>query len=281
MSMIAQTIAPGSANVEMCSQANRRGAPIAALQQGAMVKGTAPIRVISFLLLAACGALCQSQPSADLPQGSQLEGPNSPQLPRQKMRAWSSLPDAPSPLQPPTPGAVGVKAGVRRGTEPGAVTAAPQQSFTAPRPLVFPPKESGDYLGKYLYPQLLKPGPSYIPSSSGSFWGRASYAASSMFITHDGSGKGKLNTSYFLGVLAAAAVSTASRPYWARSNSPSPTFNSFGVSIGSDAGINVFNEFRPSIRHVVKGFTPKFASRIGERITHDPPPRNFVSIPAR
>ncbi len=39
----------------------------------------APIRVISFLLLAPCEALCQSKrPSADLLQGLQFDGPNSP-----------------------------------------------------------------------------------------------------------------------------------------------------------------------------------------------------------
>jgi hypothetical protein len=56
-----------------------------------MVKRVAPIRVTSFFLLAACGALCQSErPSADLRQQG---ASNSPEVQRQEM-----LPDAPEPV---------------------------------------------------------------------------------------------------------------------------------------------------------------------------------------
>ena len=98
-----------------------------------MVKRIAPIRVISFCLLAACGALCQSEtPSADL---LQRDGSNSPEVQRQnlhtpELHTWRSLPDAPSvqlPTQsgkfrtfvnearsPLTLGAAGVNAGAMR-----------------------------------------------------------------------------------------------------------------------------------------------------------------------
>ena len=88
-----------------------------------------------------------------------------------------------------------------------------------------------------------------------------------------------MNTKYLLGVLSSVASATAYRPYWARSSSE--TFNNFGSTIGSDAGINVLHEFGPGIRQVVKGLTPKFVSRIGDRITHDQTPMGVVSIPAR
>jgi hypothetical protein len=46
--------------------------------------------------------------------------------------------------------------------------------------------------------------------------------------------------------------------------------------------MNVFHEFGPGVRQMVKGLTPKFVSRIEERITHhDQTPRDVVSIPAR
>ena len=61
-----------------------------------MVKRTAPTRVISFLLVAACGAFCQSLPSADLPQGLHFDGSNSPEVQRQETRTWRSLPGRPS-----------------------------------------------------------------------------------------------------------------------------------------------------------------------------------------
>jgi hypothetical protein len=261
-----------------------------------MVKQIAPIRVISFLLLAACGALCQKCPSDDLHLGLQLDGSDSPDVQRQEMRTLRSLPDAPSSVQPPTEavrshtfvnetgspltlGVVGVSAGAMRGTELGHVTPSPQPSLTALYQVAFIQKQSGAFLGKYLYPPLLKQDPRYYASTSDNFMGRASYAASRIFVTRDDSGKGRLNTSYFLGVLTSVAIHTAYRPYWARSTSE--TFNSFGSTIGSDAGINVFHEFGPGIRQMVKGLTPKFVSRIEERINRNQIPKDAVSIPAR
>jgi len=255
----------------------------------------APIRVISFILLAACGALCQERPSADLLQELQFDGSNSPEVQGQEVRKWKSLPDAPSSVQPPsqaerlrpfaneagsrlTPGAVGVSAGLVRETELGHVTLGPQPNLTAHYQAALIQKESSNFVGKDAYLSL-KQNLRYLPSTNSSFMGRATYAASRIFITRDDSGKGRLNTSYFLGVLCSVASATAYRPYWARSSSG--TFNNFGSTIGSDAGINVLHEFGPGIRQMVKGFTPKFVSRIAERITHGQTPMGVVSTPAR
>jgi hypothetical protein len=156
-----------------------------------------------------------------------------------------------------TLGAVGVSTGVIRGTKLGHVTPGSQPSLNA------------------LYQQNLR----YHPSTSSSLMGRATYAASRIFITRDGSGKGRLNTSYFLGVLTSVASDTAYRPYWARSTSA--TFNNFGSTIGSDVGMNVVHEFGPGIRQMLQDHTPKFVSRIEARVTHDQTPREVVSSPAR
>ena len=239
-----------------------------------MVKRTAPIRVVSLILLAACGALGQKRPSADLLQGLQFEGSNSPEVQRPEMGTWRSLPDAPSVIQPPrraerfptfvnetgsplTLGAVGVSTGVIRGTILGHVTPGSQPRLTA------------------LYQQNLR----YYPSTSSSFMGRATYAASRIFITRDGSGKGRLNTSYFLGVLTSVASDTAYRPSWARSTSA--TFNNFGSTIGGDAGSNLYHEFGPGIQQMVKAHLPRFVSRIEDRISHPQTPGNAFSIPTR
>ena len=258
-----------------------------------MVKGIAPIRVICFLFLAACGAVCQKPPPTDLLQELQFDGSDSLQVQRQEMRTWSSLPDAPSSVQPPaqaqrlhpfvkesgTPGSVGVSAGVMRSTEPGRVTPGPEPGLTAHYQLAFVQEQSSTFLGKYPDPSSLKQNARYYASTSDSFMGRASYAASRIFVTRDDSGKGRLNTRYFLGMLTSVAIHTAYRPY--RTRSTSDTFNDFGSTIGSDAGMNVFHEFGPGIRQMVKGFTPKFVSRIGERITPDPTRRGIISIPGR
>jgi len=252
---------------------------LAAFQERAIVKRIVPIRVISFFLLVACAALCQSErPLADLPQ---RDGSKLPEAPRQEMRTWGSLPDTPSAVQPPkqaekfqslvdearTPlalGAAGINS-VRRGTELRHVIPVSQPSFGAPYEAVFTQK--GNSVAKYPYPSLLKQNLLYHPSTSSSFMGRATYSASRIFVTRDDSGKKRLNTSYFLGVLSSVAIHNAYRPYYARS--PSEPFNDVGSTIGNDAGINLFHEFGPGIRQMVKGHTPKFALKLGERITHD------------
>ena len=297
VSTLAQTNATWGASFKVCFQKvrfqpSRRAAPLAALQNRVMVKRTAPIRVISFLLVAACGALCQSErPSPDLLQGLHFDGSNSSEAHRQEMRTWRSLPDAPS-YQPPTQaekfqtfidearspltlGAVGINAGIMRETDLEHFTPGPQPSFTALYRVALIQKESSAFFGKYLYPSLLKQDPRYYPSTSDNFMGRATYAASRIFITRDDSGKRRLNTSYFLGVLTSVAIATAYRPYWARS--ASSTFNNFGTTIGSDAGINILHEFEPGIRQMVKTHAPKFVFRIEEHITHDQAQRDVMN----
>jgi hypothetical protein len=166
-----------------------------------------------------------------------------------------------------------------RETERRLVTPGQQPNLTALYKAVFIQKESSTVFDKFLYFSLLKQNLRYHPSTSRSFMGRATYAASRIFITRDDSGKRRLNTSYFLGVLSSVAMHTAYRPYWARSTAA--PFNDFGSTIGNDAGINLFHEFGPGIRQMVKGHTPNFVFRIEDRITHDQTPREVVSSPAR
>ena len=180
--------------------------------------------------------------------------------------------EARSPL---TLGAVGVNAAITRETDSEHVTPGARSGLTTLYKEALIQKESSAFFGRYLYPSLLKQDPRYYPSTSDSFMGRASYAASRIFITRDDSGKSRLNTSYFLGVLTSVAIATAYRPYWARSTSRA--FDNFGTTIGGDAGINVLHEFGPGIRQMVNAHTPRFVSRIEERVTGDQFPRDAVS----
>jgi hypothetical protein len=257
----------------------------------AMVKRTAQIRVISFVLLAACGALCQGEgPSGNRTQELRFDGSNSFQARRGEMPR--SLPDAPSVQRAPqagkfqtfinearsplTLGAVGVDAAVMRATDSEHVTPGALPGLTTLYKNALIQKESSAFFGRYLYPSLLKQDPRYYPSTSGSFLGRATYAVSRILITRRDSGERTLNTSYFLGVLTSVAIATAYHPYWTRS--ASSTFKTLGSTIGSDAGISLFHEFRPEIRQMVKGHTPKFVSRIKESITPDQISRDVDSI---
>ena len=215
-----------------------------------------PIRVISFLLFAACAALCQ-------------------QL--QEKPASSSLPDAPSVQAPAEPhtfntlaasrltlGAAGADGRLTRASELANATRPAQPGFALLDAVEPVQKVSGDFFDKHLYPSLLQRRLNYYPASSDSLMGRATYAASRIFVTRDDSGKGRLNTSYFLGVLTSAAIHTAYRPYWRRS--PSQPLNDFGSTIGNDAGMNLFHEFGPGLQQLIQSHAPKFVSRIEERL---------------
>jgi hypothetical protein len=164
-------------------------------------------------------------------------------------------------------------------SEAGLEPLGPQPSLTALYRGMFTEKASSAFWGKYLYTPMQKEEPRAYALTSGNLIGRATYAASCILVTRDDSGRERLNTSYFLGVLASVAIHTSHRPYWARS--ASATFNDFGSTIGGDAGINVFHAFEPDIRQIVRGHTPKFVSRIEERVTRGLNPRDVVSIPAR
>ena len=257
------------------------------------MKRIALISVISSVLLVACGALCQSEHPSE---GLLGDGSNSPELQRQEMRTWRSLPDAPSTVQPPTQAeksqtfayeprsplrrrGAGITSDVRRGTELRYVTPASRSNLIPSDELLLSQKESSNFIAKYLYPPLVKRRLLYHPSTSNTFTGRSIYAASHIFVTRDDSGKRRLNASYFLGVLSLVAVHSARRPYWARS--ASAPFNDFGSTIGNDAGINLFHEFEPGIRQMVKGHTPKFAFKLEERITRDQNLKELASSPAR
>jgi hypothetical protein len=124
-------------------------------------------------------------------------------------------------------------------------------------------QESKTIFAKYLSAPSTKPLASHYAGDSGLI-GRATYAASRIFVTRDESGKGRLNTSYLLRALTSVAADTASRPYWRRSASGS--VSDFGSTVGNDAGMNVWHEFQPGIEQLMKNHAPRFVTRIEERI---------------
>jgi hypothetical protein len=217
---------------------------------------TVPVRLVAFLWMAGCVALCQQ--------------------PEQK-RAENSLPDAPSARASTsreyqtvadearasvTGGRVVTGAGAKGASEwPDSIRAWHSGFGTLG---VERPTASSDFLGKHLYSVLVHRNSSYHPLTSGSLLGRATYAASRPFVARDVSGKSKLNTSYFLGVLGAAVAHTAYRPYWNRP--ASAPLSDFGSTIGNDAGVNLWHEFEPSLQHLMKSHAPQFVLKITERV---------------
>jgi hypothetical protein len=138
--------------------------------------GCLPIRAACFVMLAACGALCQ-----------------------QRQEKTSSLPDAPA-VQ------ASAQANLNGSAQFGNFV------FYQEKP---DQNSSRDFLTRHLYPTLPKQNLNYHPANK-SLVRRATYAASRTLITRDDSGKARLNTSYLLRTLTSVAKDTASTPYWRR-----------------------------------------------------------------
>lgn len=251
------------------------------------------LRVIPFLLLAAGGALCQSEEhSVDLFHRLQSERSNSSEVLRQKTRTWTSLPDAPSTVQPPqrqvqtfgdeagfplTVGTVGMNALVMRETRAGLfLPKAPSVSMLYK---AVPDRKGIDaFFSKYMDASHQQ-NSRYQQSSSYKLMGRATDAASRIFVIQGETGKRNLNTAYFLRVLTSVAAQNASRRY--RAHSGMTPLSDFGSTLGKDAGMNVLHEFGPGIRQVAKCHAPTFVFRIGERIANHEVPREVVSSSTR
>jgi hypothetical protein len=216
----------------------------------ALVAGMAVItstRVVSVFLLTACSALCQRADTyvapSRLPEAPSIESPSKTEV----LRTFQSVIRTPAAAPLPV-------------------------SDLSVEPLKFgdvrftgrTPQNPADIFDKYLSPAAVRRSHVYHPLTEGALLNRATYAASSILIMRDPTGKKKLNTSYLLSVLAATASHTAGSPYWKRS--VSQPFGDVGSTIGNDAGMNLFHEFEPGIRSLVQSHTPRFVTRIENRI---------------
>ena len=208
-----------------------------------MVKRIAPFGVVSCVLLAAFGAVCQGL-GQSLPDASSVQGVTP---------AWKSkvfLEEARSALNF---GGMGGKASLMR-----------QGGFAPPERAVSSQRESSNVFKQYLNSSVLKQQSGYHSSSSDSLMGRATYAGSRVFVRRDEFGKSRLNTSYLVRALTSMAAATASRPYWRRSLGE--PFGDFGSAFGNEAGMNLWHEFRPGIEKLMKSHTPRSVSKIKERV---------------
>jgi hypothetical protein len=259
----------------------------------------------SFLLLAGAGALSQNDlPPPDVPQSLRSAGFGPVQEERQELHEpQSSLPDAPSAVPAKQrerfqafgearsslifDGAASAATMAREPPErlaPGA-----SRSFSALYNAPMVQKEPAVFPDRYLYPSLLRQDPRYHPSTSDSFLGRVSYAATRLFITRDNSGRRKLNTSYLLATLASATVSsTTYRLYRMKAVSGtfsnfgsaqpiSGTFGNFGSSVGGDTGRNIFQQLWPRIHEILRGHSLKVLPKVGESTATDP--MSSASVP--
>jgi hypothetical protein len=242
MSNSAQTRGKWSASVETGLRRHARKSSVAG---SGMVKRIAPVGVLSLILVAACGAVCQNA-------GQSLPDAPSKQTATQEQNFNVFILEAPSFSKS---SALGID-----------VVLMHRGGFAAFNEPVSGQAGSNTIMGRYLQPPAPNQQLRYQTSSSGSMMGRATYAASRIFVTRDDSGKGRLNTSYLLRALTSVAAATASRPYWRRPMGA--PFSDFGSTVGNDAGMNLWHEFGPGIQQLMKSHTPKSVSKIEERIGH-------------
>jgi hypothetical protein len=250
------------------------------------------IRVASFCLLGASAAFCQSiYPSSDVVQESQEsqgKSANPPVDQRLYTDLPDGLPDAPSALVgSQTDASLGVRreglgaanAELKSLAANSGLIADPATLPPLSRALLFrsapPQKEFGGFFRKYLDISPSRQDSRYHASSKDTLLGRATDAASRIFVTRDEFGNRRLNTSYLVGVLTAVAVHSASRPYWARSNSM--PLSDFGSAVGNDAGMNLMHEFGPGLRQAVAGHMPSFVFRLEKRIIRNTTTRESPS----
>jgi hypothetical protein len=126
-------------------------------------------------------------------------------------------------------------------------------------------QSSADKLfSKYLSASI-QPHSRYQPSSSDKLMGRATDAASRIFVTRDETGRSRVNTQYFLRVLTSVAADNASRRYRAHYSGTAP-LSDFGSTVGNDAGMNLLHEFGPGIREKVTGHMPDFVAHLSSRL---------------
>ncbi len=212
----------------------------------------APVKVVSFLVLAAGTALCQNQ-------GQPLPDAPSVQTETRQPTLKVFIEEVRAPLRFDTP---------LRFESISQVRALRPDAFAIPGK-VFIQKESNPASNapwnRYLSPPVEQS--AGYPSNNASLTSRAIHAASGIFVTRDDSGRSRLNTSYLLRTLTSVAADTASRPYWRRS--VSQPFSDFGATVGNHAGMNVWHQFEPGIQQLMKTHAPKFVNKIEERIGHN------------
>ncbi len=225
-----------------------------------MVKRITLVRIVCCGLIGVCPAVCQSRHTV----------------------AASGLPDAPSASVAPTrswetPGGeaqLPPAAAATMTADGGAIAEIPQVAagLLPRRPALYQPvreqneADSAPSFFKRLTPALLRPNSRYMASDRDTVLGRATDAASRIFVTRDETGRRKFNSPYFLRLATAVAADSASRRYRARSNTA--PLSDFGSNVGNDAGMNLLHEFGPAVRKMATSHLPEFISRIAARVSH-------------
>lgn len=107
--------------------------------------------------------------------------------------------------------------------------------------------ESDVFFERFLFPTLLRQDPRYFRNPDLPFFRRALYSISRVIITRSDSGHTTINASKVLGGAASQALSDLYVPGHAQGMGPIRDRVTFDLL--RDAGLNLFHEFWPDIRH--------------------------------
>jgi hypothetical protein len=104
----------------------------------------------------------------------------------------------------------------------------------------------GSYVTEAILPSLLHEDPRYFRLGTGTFFHRASYAATRVFVTRLDNGKSRLYISELAGNAGVVAITTL---YYPQSRSAALGAERYAMNIGNDAMSNLLTEFWPDIKH--------------------------------
>jgi hypothetical protein len=96
---------------------------------------------------------------------------------------------------------------------------------------------------------LMHEDPRYFPSKSSGIWQRSLYAVGRTFVSNKDGGGIRPGYSKFIGRFSGTYISRQWYPE--REQTLSKYLSSFAISIGVDAGRNVFNEFWPDLKRLI------------------------------
>jgi len=123
--------------------------------------------------------------------------------------------------------------------------------------------ESGELLGRFVFPALLHQDPRYLRAGQGGTGHRIGYAVTRILVTRGDSGNKQVNASLLLSAFASAGLANTYYPREERG--PGDTMARAGGGLLSTAGMNILREFWPDIRAKFRKHEPEKVRKMEQK----------------